>query len=532
MSVYEVSMNGLVDLTVDLREIARFTAHHDDPEELLRRGLEWLGRIAPYDLATIFLLDHAGEELTVKAARGPLASQVRSHRLSLSEYPTIRRALQERRARAYTEDDHAHGDGDPFDGVLELPHGHSCMVAPLCATERTLGIIALDRQVCEPYAPGVVALVEVYAHLLSVAMENAEQRRRLEQLTRRQREQLRLLEAATVGTGEGVFADSRSPAVRRLAVQARQVAVTDTPVLILGETGTGKERLARTIHAWSRRAEGPFVTVNCAALPDGLVESELFGHARGAFTGASAARQGRFVVANGGTLLLDEVGELPLEMQAKLLRVLQEGRLTPVGSDREVKVDVRVLAATHVDLEAAVQEGRFREDLFYRLEVFPLRLPPLRERLEDLPALCASILEEQAQRTGRLDLSVSPEALALLAARPWPGNIRQLANAIERAVILTSAEESVLGPESFALAPRRRRSRRSAPARPGERDDAGRLLGLDAAQRRHIERALAETEGRIYGEGGAAELLDIKPTTLQSRIKKLGVRRPSREGRS
>ena len=504
----------LVDMAADLREMARLTAQAQRPDEILERGLEWLARIAPYELATIFALD--GETLTVRAARGPLSPKVTHHQLDLGDFPSIRRAIDERRARAFTEHDHAHGDGDPFHGVIDLPDGHSCMVAPLCAAGRTLGVLALDRTVCEPYPPGVVALVEVYAHLLAVAIENAEQRRILERLTQQQREQLRRLEAQVSGDGEGVFSRSRSPRVRRLAQQARQVAVTDTPVLILGETGTGKERLAHTIHQWSTRAEGPFVTVNCAAIPAGLLESELFGHVKGAFTGASKARQGRFVVANGGTLLLDEIGELPLEMQSKLLRVLQEGTLTPVGADREVRVDVRVLAATHVDLDRAVQDGRFREDLYYRLEVFPLRLPSLRERVEDLPALCATLLAQQAQRTGRPLLSVSPEALEQLAARPWPGNIRQLANALERASILAPPGATVLGPALFAQPTPARGLGPVAPVP---------LETLAVVQRRHIEAALRQTGGKVYGPGGAAEILGIKPTTLQSRMKKLGVSR-------
>jgi formate hydrogenlyase transcriptional activator len=503
---------SLADLTADLREMARLTARAEKPEELLERGLEWLARIAPYDLATVFTLD--GELLTVRAARGVLSPAVKSHQLALSDYPSIRRAIDERRARAFTEHDHAHGDGDPFDGVLGLPDGHSCMVAPLCAAGRTLGILALDRTVCEPYPPGVVSLVEVFAHLLAVAMENAEQRQRLEQLAEQQREQVRLLEADVAGDSEGVFADSRSPVLRRLARQARQVAVTDTPVLILGETGTGKERLARDLHRWSRRAQGPFVTVNCAAIPAGLLESTLFGHKKGAFTGASAARQGRFVVASGGTLLLDEVGELPLEMQAKLLRILQEGALTPVGADHEIKVDVRVLAATHVELQEAVAAGAFREDLYYRLEVFPLHLPPLRERREDLPVLCAALLAQQARRTGR-SLTVHPDALTLLAERPWPGNIRQLANALERAVILAPPKATALGPELFGAAtPSSTPQRLTSPS-----------LTLDDVQRQHIARVLKETGGKIYGDEGAAAILGMKPTTLQSRMKKLGVAR-------
>jgi transcriptional regulator with GAF, ATPase, and Fis domain len=294
-------------------------------------------------------------------------------------------------------------------------------------------------------------------------------------------------------------------------------------VLILGETGTGKERLARVLHAWSRRADRPFVTLNCAAIPDGLLESELFGQVKGAFTGASRDRSGRFQMANGGTLLLDEIGELPAELQAKLLRVLQEGRFEPVGSDRPLKVDVRILAATHVDLEKAVAAGRFREDLYYRLSVFPLRLPPLRERLEDLPPLVEVLLAEQARRTGRTGMRVTPEGLKRLAAHSWPGNLRELGNVLERATILAPGRE--LGLEVLDL-PGRPLGPAPAPVPSEDPPSEGSpLLNLDDVQRAHIRRLLDLTHGRLYGRKGAAALLGLKPTTLQSRMKRLGITR-------
>ncbi len=513
-----------VDLTHDLKELVSIAAREDGMDDLLRRGLDWLVRVAPYDLATVFVLE--GGKLVARAARGRLASEkVRRHELSLSDFPTLREALETRRARAFTEDDHAHGDGDPFDGVLDLPPGHSCMVVPLWASDRALGVLTLDRAVCEPYAPEVVSLVEVYGQVLALAIQNARERASFERLHRQDHEHAKLLEAERHGEA-GVLETSRSPAVREVARRARQVAETDTPVLILGETGTGKERLAAAIHQWSRRAEQPFVTLNCAAIPEGLLESELFGHVKGAFTGANRDRSGRFQMANGGTLLLDEIGELPVPLQAKLLRVLQEGRFDPVGSDRPVKVDVRVLAATHVELEKAIRDRRFREDLYSRLSVFPLRLPPLRERLEDLPALAAALLEEQARRTGRRGRRVTPEGLKHLAAYDWPGNVRELANVLERASILSSRRE--LGPAVLDLPAGREAQGKAVAAAPAA---GARLATLDDVQRAHIERVLAVTGGRIYGTGGAAERLGLKPSTLQSRMRKLGVRRPARDGR-
>jgi formate hydrogenlyase transcriptional activator len=514
-------MSATVDLTRDIERQSLGLEDEAAFEDLFRRGLDWLARIAPYDLATIFLLE--GGELVARAARGPLADErVRRHTLRLQDFPSLRVALEERRARAFTEDDHAH-EGDPFDGVLDLPHGHACMVVPLCAGENCFGLLTLDRALCQPYTAEVVSRVEVYGQILAEALRAARERATFERLHRQDHEHSKLLEAQLRGDGPFVLESSRSPAVRNLAQRARQVAETHTPVLILGETGTGKERLAHAIHDWSPRAEHPFVTLNCAAIPTGLLESELFGHVKGAFTGATRDRPGRFQMANGGTLLLDEIGELPLELQAKLLRVLQEGRFEPVGSDRQVKVDVRVLAATHVDLDQAIAEKRFREDLYYRLSVFPLRLPPLRERLEDLPQLVDALLTEQARRTGRRGRRLAPDALHKLQDYDWPGNVRELANVLERATIV--APGPVLGPAVLDV-PARHVARPVTPPRERRRvEGTPGVATLDEVQRAHIRHVLELTGGRVYGRQGAAALLGLKPSTLQSRMRKLGLQR-------
>ncbi|MBZ4399735.1 sigma 54-interacting transcriptional regulator [Myxococcus faecalis] len=522
-------LSGRVEGVKDARDLVELATTEDSVEELLRRGLDWLTRVVRFDLATLFLLRDG--KLVSVAARGPLANaKVRHHALPLSEFPSLRQALETRRARAFTEEDHSHGDGDPFDGVLDLPPGHACMVVPLCAGERSYGVLTLDRAECETYPQPVVDLVEVYGQMLATALQAAEQRATFERLHRQDHEHAKLLEAQLGGESEGILETSLSTVMRDLARRARQVAETDTPVLITGETGTGKERLARAIHRWSSRADEPFVTLNCAAIPAGLLESELFGHVKGAFTGATKDRAGRFQMAHGGTLLLDEVGELPVELQAKLLRALQEKAFEPVGSDKTVRADVRILAATHVDLQRAIAEKRFREDLYYRLSVFPLRLPPLRERREDLPQLCAFLLEEQARRTGRRGMRVSPAGLARLASYEWPGNLRELANALERATILATGTE--LGPSSFDITSHAGATS-SAPqleasAVPGGVDATmkpGSVLTLAAVQREHILHVLSLTRGRVYGAGGAAALLGLKPSTLQSRMKKLGIAR-------
>ncbi len=513
---------GRAHLGKEASDMVELATTEEAVGELVRRGLDWLNRVARFDLATLFLLK--GARLVAVAARGPLANaQVRGHSLNLSEFPSLRHALETRRARAFTEEDHAHGDGDPFDGVLDLPAGHSCMVVPLCAGESCYGVLTLDRTECEPYPQPVVDLVEVYGQMLASALQNAEQRTTFERLHQQDHAHAKLLESQLGGDSEGILETSLSPGMRELARRARQVAETDTPVLITGETGTGKERLARALHRWSARADQPFVSINCAAIPAGLLESELFGHVKGAFTGASRDRAGRFQMANGGTLFLDEVGELPVELQAKLLRALQEKSFEPVGSDKTVHADVRILAATHVELQQAIAQKRFREDLYYRLSVFPLRLPPLRERREDLPQLCIFLLDEQAKRTGRRGMRVTPAGLAHLAAYDWPGNLRELANALERATILSKSPS--LGPEAFDLpvqarqqpAESRQEAASAEPVKPEE------VPTLEDVQRDHILRVLALTKGRIYGASGAAKLLGLKPSTLQSRMKKLGI---------
>lgn len=308
---------------------------------------------------------------------------------------------------------------------------------------------------------------------------------------------------------------SASETYRRVLQQVEQVAPTDTTVLILGETGTGKELVARSVYRLSKRAVRPLVKVNCAALPESLIESELFGHEKGAFTGAYARKIGRFELADGGTLFLDEIGELPLEMQVKLLRVLQEGEFEPLGSNHTRKVDVRIIAATNRNLEEAVANGEFRADLYYRLNVFPIVNPPLRERREDIPLLAKYFTNKYAAKTNKKITSVSKKTLQLLEMRPWPGNIRELENIIERAVVLNHGpkleisewqENSILGNTQTP------------------NPEAG-FETLAQHERKHIVAALARTNGRVTGASGAGKLLGINDKTLQSRMRKLGLSR-------
>jgi formate hydrogenlyase transcriptional activator len=312
----------------------------------------------------------------------------------------------------------------------------------------------------------------------------------------------------------------RSPALLAVLAKVEKVARTDATVLITGETGTGKELVARAIHSASRRSDRPLIKVNCAALPTGLVESELFGHEKGAFSGALARRLGRFELANGGTLFLDEVGEMPPDAQVKLLRVIQEHEFERIGGNETIRTDVRVIAATNRDLQRGVQEGTFREDLFYRLNVFPVALPPLRERTPDIPLLARFFIDKNSVRVDRHIDSIDPETLALLVAYRWPGNVRELQNLIERAMILATDRVLRIEPETFGGA-----AARPAPPSPEEPPSKD----LRTLQRDHILAALHRSGWVIEGERGAAKQLGLHPNTLRSRIKALKIQRDDRE---
>lgn len=301
-----------------------------------------------------------------------------------------------------------------------------------------------------------------------------------------------------------------SAAVRQVLGQVEQVAAVDSTVLIQGETGTGKELVADAVHKLSQRRDRAMVKVNCAAIPQTLMESELFGHEKGAFTGALTREFGRFETAHRGTILLDEVGELPIQLQSRLLRVLQDGTFERLGSSKTIRVDVRVIASTNKDLKKAVLEGSFRPDLYYRLNVFTITVPPLRDRKEDIPALIWWFTGKYARKMGKRIETIPGRAMAAYQQYSWPGNVRELMHAVERSVIVTQGRvlDAYIPADTSAA--------------------GGEVVPLAEAERRHIVEALDRTEWRIRGQGGAAELLGIKPTTLESRMQRHGIRRPAR----
>jgi transcriptional regulator with GAF, ATPase, and Fis domain len=312
----------------------------------------------------------------------------------------------------------------------------------------------------------------------------------------------------------------QSPALTAVLDNVRRVAATDSTVLITGETGTGKELIARAVHSSSRRKDKPLIKINCAALPAGLVESELFGHEKGAFTGAIARRVGRFELAHGGTIFLDEIGELPADAQAKLLRVLQEREFERVGGTAPIKVDVRVLAATNRDLHKAVREKTFREDLYYRLSVFPVQLPPLHDRKEDIPPLAVFLVNKFAARIGRRIDGIDRETMRRLLAYPWPGNVRELENVIERAVILAGGPTLTIGADVLPGTIDLSACEEHALEQPAT---------LEANEREHILTVLGQTNWVVEGPRGAAKILGLHPNTLRSRMKKLGIRRTAHD---
>jgi formate hydrogenlyase transcriptional activator len=495
-------------------------------EALLRSISEALHRVIAFDRCAITLYQPERDSFLFLAVEGELSSDYFRTGLEIPRsetsigwvfnhrQPLLRRDLQ-------TECQYANERRLCAEGIQSL-----CVV-PLAFQGKCIGALSVVSQKRDQYSDQAAAFLQDAANQITLAIQNMQSYQEINNLKAR-------LESENVYLREEILTEhnfeeiiGNSPALLKSLHAVAQVAPTEATVLICGETGTGKELVARAIHSRSGRNGRALVNVNCSAISAGLVESELFGHMKGAFTGAIDRRIGRFELAHGGTIFLDEIGELSLETQVKLLRVLQEHEFEPVGSSIPLSVDVRVIAATNRDLREAVESGRFRSDLFYRLNVFPIGLPPLRDRRSDIPQLVTFYIARFSKRLGKKIDGVSRESMQNLMNYPWPGNIRELQNVIERAVILATDPTLRLDRQLMPIVP---------PGTGGEllemstQDDqhailesSPRILTLDEAERNHILAALKLTDGVIDGPKGAAKVLNIHPNTLRHRMKKLSI---------
>jgi formate hydrogenlyase transcriptional activator len=487
-----------------------------DLHQLLNAVSGSLRRLVPHEYASLSLYDRETHRLQIHALDFPVSKGLLQEGLSVGvdESPTGR-ALMTRQPVFINRDSIKEFGSDIARRILDEGLKSACCL-PLISHDRPLGTLVVASLEEDNFPAKDAELLQHVANQIAIAVENSlayhEEVKRANQLSE---EKLYLQdEIRSEYNFEEIIGESAG--LKNILGQLQTVAPTDSTILILGETGTGKELIARAIHHLSTRRERTLVKVNCAAIPTGLLESELFGHEKGAFTGAIAQRVGRFELAHRGTLFLDEVGDIPLELQPKLLRVLQEQEFERLGSPRTIKVDVRLVAATNVDLARKAADHQFRMDLYYRLNVFPIVIPPLRERREDIPLLVRYFAQKYARRMKKPIDTVPVKAMAALTEYHWPGNVRELENFIERAVILSRGAELQL-----PLAELKQRTKIPVAA------SSNGLATLEHAEREHIVRALGESRWVIGGPSGAAARLGMKRTTLQSRMRKLGIDRPS-----
>jgi formate hydrogenlyase transcriptional activator len=469
-----------------------------------------LRRVLSHDYTSLAVYDAGRNAFDMRAIEFAGKGLIKEHMFVPVEGSPAGRAFTTGEPARFGRADLAALDSDVARLLLAEGIQSMCSV-PLTVHDRRLGTLSIGRLGGEPFTNCDAELLASVANQVAFSVENALAFQEIAELKDKLAAEKVYLEdeIRTEYNFEEII--GQSSALKRVLHQVETVAPTDSAVLICGETGTGKELIARAIHELSRRRARTFVKLNCAAIPTGLLESELFGHERGAFTGAIAQRIGRFELADGGTLFLDEVGDIPLELQPKLLRVLQEQEFERLGSTRTKRVDVRLVAATNRNLEEMVAAGTFRNDLYYRLNVFPITLPPLRERPEDIPPLVRYFVQKFARRMKKPIETIPADAMTALSRYDWPGNVRELENAIERAVILTTGPALRVLVSEF-------RDRAVTPS-------AG-TTTLEATEREAILRALYETNWVLGGPHGAATRLGLKRTTLQSRIQKLGIDRP------
>lgn len=498
----------LADRYHALLNVARAIAAHRDLETLCRDLAHLLPRVIHVNYVDISLHDPKKDVMRLHTIQANTeADLVGGHEPATNAAPAGR--VWQTQQPLLVPDVRQEARWPGVLGLMQQDGTRSFCFVPLTTARARLGAMGFLSRREEAYREADLELLSQIGAQVAVAVENAlafqeiaELKEKLAQENLYLEEELRLAEGF-----EDIVGDSA--ALMQVLKQVEIVASTDSTVLIQGETGTGKELIARGIHRLSGRSGQSFVKLNCAAIPTGLLESELFGHERGAFTGAISQKIGRFEIADKGTIFLDEVGEIPLELQAKLLRVLQEQEFERLGSPRTVRVDVRVIAATNRDLKRLVETNQFRSDLFYRLNVFPVTMPPLRERLEDIPALVRFFSQHYARRMKKEIATIPSGTLDKLLRYPWPGNIRELENLIERSVILSQGTELQVPVSELET-----------------RTAAGHSKTLEEAERTVILRMLQDTHWIIGGSAGAAARLGMKRTTLTSRMKKLGIVRP------
>ncbi|HLN82348.1 MAG TPA: sigma 54-interacting transcriptional regulator [Candidatus Binatia bacterium] len=491
-----------------------------DLHELLNAVSSSLKRLVPHEYASLSLYDPETQRLQIHALDFPVSKGLLKEGLWVPvEGSPTGRAIMSGKPILITRADIAQFGSDIARRILDEGL-KSAYCLPLISHGRPVGTLVVASLHEENFPERDAELLRHIANQIAIAVENALAFRRMADRAQTLREEKLYLqdEIRTEYNFEEIIGDSVT--LRRILEELQTVAPTDSTILILGETGTGKELIARAIHHLSARRERTLVKVNCAAIPTGLLESELFGHEKGAFTGAIAQRIGRFELAHRGTIFLDEVGDIPLELQPKLLRVLQEQEFERLGSVRTTRVDVRVVAATNVDLAQKVAANQFRSDLYYRLNVFPIMIPPLRERKEDIPLLVRYFAQKYAQRMKKPIDAIPMKAMAALIDYHWPGNVRELENFVERSVILSHGAELQIPLAEL-------RGRLNLPATVSPNASSAGIATLEHAEREHIIRALREAEWIVGGPKGAANRLGMKRTTLQSRIKKLGIARPN-----
>jgi formate hydrogenlyase transcriptional activator len=499
-----------------LLEVNNAVVTHLDLPDLLRAVSAFLRQLVPHDLSSIALYDPQVNGFRAAALDFPERPDfVQEGELVPIEDNPVGLSFMTQQPVLHRRIDLEKFPGEIMKRLVASGIKSGCSV-PLISHEKVLGVLNLGSRRESTFDEADVELLGQIGKQVAIAVENALAYREISNLKAQLQEENVYLQEEIRQQHNFEEIIGNSAALKKVLSQVETVAPTDSTVLLLGETGTGKELIARAIHNHSQRKERPMVKVNCAAIPTGLLESELFGHEKGAFTGAINQRLGRFELAQKGTLFLDEVGDIPLELQPKLLRVLQEQEFERLGSPRTQKVDVRLIAATNANLEQLVADKQFRPDLYYRLNVFPITIPPLRERREDIPPLVRWFTQKYASRMRKPIRSIPAKTLSALAEYPWPGNIRELENLIERAVILSP------GPELWVSLPELR-----SPAVTVAKEADGQSQRLEEAERTHILRVLQDTNWLIDGPRGAASSLGLNSSTLRSKMRKLGIKRPS-----